>query len=131
MATKETHMMLIGLVLVAILAIMPPVSAVPLVEQPGVFLNPPDAFLMNDPVIHDGAQNGYMLEISRYSADKYIACNPSLKYLYLDMIAGESQNDQVRLATKRALYPYTEAGPMNWYPGWNQTHIPTLADRNI
>ncbi len=130
--TNESHMMLIGLVLMAaILAIVPPVAAVPLVESPGAYLNPPDAFLMNDAVIHDGPQNGYQLKISRYSVDKYIQCNPSLKYLYLKMQDGESQNYQIRLATKQALYPYTEVGPGNWYPGWTQKKIPTLADLNL
>jgi len=127
-ATNPIHMMIIGLALVAILALAPPVAAVPLVESPGAYLNPPDAFLMNDAVIHDGPQNGYQLEISRYTADKYIECNPSLKYLYLDILAGESQNDQVRLATKKALYPYTEDNPQVWYPGWAPQKIPTLAD---
>lgn len=126
-ATNPIHMVIVGLVLVAILALAPPVTAVPLVESPGAYLHPPDTFLMTDSVIHDGAQNGYPLEISRYSADKYIACNPSLKYLYLDMIAGESHNDQVRLATKRALYPYTEDNPQVWHPGWAPQRIPTLA----
>jgi hypothetical protein len=130
-ATNPIHMMIIGLALVAILALAPPVAAVPLIEQPDAYLNPPDAFLMNDAVIHDGAQNGYQLEISRYTADKYIECDPTLKYLYLDILAGESQNDQVRLATKKALYPYTEVGPGNWYPGWTQKKIPTLADLNL
>jgi len=116
MKSNKIEMIIVGLLVFALAVLVAPAGAIPLVEQPGAHLHPPDTFLMNDPVIHDGAQNGYMLEISRYSADKYIACNPSLKYLYLDMIAGESQNDQVRLATKRALYPYTEVGPLNWYP---------------
>ena len=129
--TNEAHILLIGLVLVAILAIAPPASAVPLVETPGANLNPPDEFLMNDAIIHNGTQVGYQLEISRYTADKYIECDPNLKYLYLTMQAGESQNDQVRLATKKALYPYTESNPQNWYPGYAQTKIPTLADLSV
>jgi hypothetical protein len=99
------------------------VNAVPLIEQPGAYLNPPDEFLMTDGIVHDGLQNGYQLEISRYSADKYIECNQSLKYLYLTMQSGESQNYQIRLATKQALYPYTEVGPGNWYPGWAPVKI--------
>jgi hypothetical protein len=116
---KSIAKAIVALVLVvAVALIAQPVAAVPLIEVPGAYLNPPASFLMNDPIVHDGPQVGYQLEISQYSAHKYIEGNETLEFMYLTLQDGTGVNYQIRLATKQALYPYTEYNPQNWYPGW-------------